>query len=572
MLVATATHSSSCGKRDRGGFCRAYTGVSPICVGYTTLYAERRKKSTASWGANMEPKCLEEELTCAICLGLYREPVVLPCQHTFCRRCIRDYWANKGHLEIYDCPQCRSSFPRQPSLEKNFTLCNIVEKLWAHKSHRTALLTGVTCDFCADGSSQASKTCLKCETSFCAFHLQAHLTKLNPREHRLVDPLTTFSNRKCAEHGKALEFYCREDQCCVCVSCSVLGCHRNHAVASLEEAASEALKDEIAGLHKELFSFSIMKLDLKKAEAEFKVYVDSLTKLTSQNFRELQKRLQEDEQYMLREITSKRNSVLARVKEQCKQIDRAAENKKLRESNIQDMMNRDPFSLIQSTDHSINWDTKTKDFLEAHIADLSLDKEEVLKIVKDRLDETQIYHSAIWNIMNSRSLNFDVNSAHPNLIISEDGKTVSWSDSRQPYLPHEERFNFDSQVLCSNVFSSGTHSWDVWVNGESFKLGIAYCSLDRKKLLPSFLGHNSVSWCISYIKGDIKAWHQNICTNVAQINDPTCIRVQLDYESGTVSFFYLTDTLIHLYTFKTTFSEPVYPAFKCGNNTSIKLS
>ncbi|XP_066572747.1 E3 ubiquitin-protein ligase TRIM39 isoform X2 [Amia ocellicauda] len=401
---------------------------------------------------------------------------------------------------------------------------------------------------------------------------QAHLTKLNPREHRLVDPLTTFSNRKCAEHGKALEFYCREDQCCVCVSCSVLGCHRNHAVASLEEAASEALKDEIAGLHKELFSFSIMKLDLKKAEAEFKVYVDSLTKLTSQNFRELQKRLQEDEQYMLREITSKRNSVLARVKEQCKQIDRAAENKKLRESNIQDMMNRDPFSLIQSTDHSINWDTKTKDFLEAHIADLSLDKEEVLKIVKDRLDETQIYHSAIWNIMNSRSLNFDVNSAHPNLIISEDGKTVSWSDSRQPYLPHEERFNFDSQVLCSNVFSSGTHSWDVWVNGESFKLGIAYCSLDRKKLLPSFLGHNSVSWCISYIKGDIKAWHQNICTNVAQINDPTCIRVQLDYESGTVSFFYLTDTLIHLYTFKTTFSEPVYPAFKCGNNTSIKLS
>ncbi|XP_069051672.1 E3 ubiquitin/ISG15 ligase TRIM25-like isoform X1 [Lepisosteus oculatus] len=523
----------------------------------------------------MESKCLEEELTCVICLGLYKEPAVLPCQHSFCLRCIQDYWVNKDNKDVYDCPQCRCAFPSPPSLEKNFTLCNIVEKLWVRRSQPDVLVPGVLCDFCMDVSSCAIKTCLKCETSFCSFHLQTHITKLDPKEHKLVNPIGSFLERKCSEHGKTLEFYCREDQCCVCVSCTVLGNHRNHTVISLEEAANEELKEEISGIHENLFNVSRVKLFLKRAEADLKVSIENLKKLTSHMFMELQKRMKEDELYMLRQIDSEGSEVVARIEQHCQEIEGTAQSMKLRLDDMQDMMNRDPFSLIQATHQSTSRDKKKMDILEPQPTDVTLDEDKVLKILKERLHETQMYQTATWNILSKKklrqSLTFDVNTTHPNLIVSEDQKTVSWSDSRQAYPPHQERFSFDPQVLCTNFFHSGTHTWDVCVSGDSFKIGIAYRSLDRKKLLPSFLGHNSMSWCISYIKGDIKAWHHNICTNVAQIDSPPCIRVHLDYEAGTLAFYHTANTLLHLYTFKTTFSEPVYPAFKCGENTSITL-
>ncbi|MBN3320675.1 TRI39 ligase, partial [Atractosteus spatula] len=281
--------------------------------------------------------------------------------------------------------------------------------------------------------------------------------------------------------------------------------------------------------------------------------------------------MKEDELYMLRQIDSEGSEVVARIEQHCQEIEGTAQSMKLRLDDMQDMMNRDPFSLIQATHQSMSRDKKKMDIQEPQPTDVTLDEDKVLKILKERLHETQMYQTATWNILIRQSLTFDVKTAHPNLIVAEDQKTVSWSDSRQAYPPHQDRFSFDPQVLCTNLFYSGTHTWDACVSGDSFKIGIAYRSLDRKKLLPSFLGHNSMSWCISYIKGDMKAWHHNICTNVAQIDSPPCIRVHLDYEAGTLAFYHTAHTLLHLYTFKTTFSEPVYPAFKCGENTSITL-
>merc|ERR1712018_873786 len=43
----------------------------------------------------------QEEVTCSICLGLCVFPVVIDCGHTFCERCIHEYFE---HASI--CPFC----------------------------------------------------------------------------------------------------------------------------------------------------------------------------------------------------------------------------------------------------------------------------------------------------------------------------------------------------------------------------------------------------------------------------------------------------------------------------------
>ncbi|KAK7138471.1 hypothetical protein R3I94_013942 [Phoxinus phoxinus] len=71
---------------------------------------------------------LREDLTCAICFELFREPVMLGCMHHFCRRCIEAYWRSvRGPAS---CPQCRQEFPNR-SFQTNYLVAGVVEKVRA---------------------------------------------------------------------------------------------------------------------------------------------------------------------------------------------------------------------------------------------------------------------------------------------------------------------------------------------------------------------------------------------------------------------------------------------------------
>ncbi|XP_040393827.1 E3 ubiquitin-protein ligase TRIM7-like isoform X2 [Cygnus olor] len=69
---------------------------------------------------------LQEEATCAICLDLFRSPVMLDCGHNFCRACIDLCWARAA--EAPSCPQCRRALPGR-SLRPNRQLGNIAAGL-----------------------------------------------------------------------------------------------------------------------------------------------------------------------------------------------------------------------------------------------------------------------------------------------------------------------------------------------------------------------------------------------------------------------------------------------------------
>ncbi|XP_062976923.1 zinc-binding protein A33-like isoform X2 [Elgaria multicarinata webbii] len=71
-----------------------------------------------------QEQSLREELTCAICCDLFRNPVMLECMHHFCKECIQSYWDSCS--EVATCPQCRREFPTR-SFRPQYLVSGVVE-------------------------------------------------------------------------------------------------------------------------------------------------------------------------------------------------------------------------------------------------------------------------------------------------------------------------------------------------------------------------------------------------------------------------------------------------------------
>uniref|UniRef100_A0A4W6EKF0 Tripartite motif containing 69 n=1 Tax=Lates calcarifer TaxID=8187 RepID=A0A4W6EKF0_LATCA len=78
---------------------------------------------------------LQSELTCPVCLELFRDPVILECGHHFCQVCIIQCWEAKAD-ELSNCPKCRKSCARK--LRPNSLLCNVVDSVRRARTMDTA--------------------------------------------------------------------------------------------------------------------------------------------------------------------------------------------------------------------------------------------------------------------------------------------------------------------------------------------------------------------------------------------------------------------------------------------------
>lgn len=205
-------------------------------------------------------KSLKEELTCPLCLDIYRSPHMLPCGHNFCKKCL-EHLKRQAERGRFRCPECRECHRCVTKLQKNFKLANISDdfRQQCRVSSSLALVTkpresqvaslalqhcgsklSVPCDYCPtvtaeapgpsssrngstgtstciesggdkDTSSAAAalavqtyavKTCLKCEVSMCPEHLRPHLELPAFREHLLTDPMSDLWKRKCPAHDE----------------------------------------------------------------------------------------------------------------------------------------------------------------------------------------------------------------------------------------------------------------------------------------------------------------------------------------------------------------------------------
>ncbi|XP_067834591.1 E3 ubiquitin/ISG15 ligase TRIM25-like [Heptranchias perlo] len=563
----------------------------------------------------MEPGAFEDELTCAVCLQVYQDPVVLSCQHSFCLKCIEGVWAQTPGPEGFECPQCRQKFNPRPNLKRNFTLCNIVEKY--NQSQPPADSARVLCEYCIENPSPAVKTCLKCKTSLCSLHLKLHLLNKTFSGHTLIEPVADLTERQCLDHKKVLEFYCKDDAECVCVSCTITGKHNSHTLLSLDQAQAaikEELEREIERLRRVQQKCSSKQRDLERSEAEIKTRINELKGKLSKSFSEWRRQLEEDEEYALKLIDEEGLRALSQIRSCSEALNKRMEQITLIDGEIQNLVQRDHLSFIQNSKQLLSRVTETQRVTDPDVPALTLNLSNISQLIQKRLNGSGKYHSDILGIIVPASTEYSGPSnvtppphsssgaapvpgnvlqlstgitgragisqglspislaprtANWNLVLSDDRRSVTWTERKQPYPPHPERFKDYPQVLCSQSFSSGSHSWDVETNGNLWGIGIVCGSVERKGGI-SYLGNSSKSWCLYVHYGSLTAGHNSRDICLPPIPSNIRIRVQLDYEAGTLSFHRVTDSLRHLHTFQTTFTEPVFPAFYCRNK-SLKL-
>ncbi|XP_020361259.2 NLR family CARD domain-containing protein 3 isoform X1 [Oncorhynchus kisutch] len=170
-------------------------------------------------------------------------------------------------------------------------------------------------------------------------------------------------------------------------------------------------------------------------------------------------------------------------------------------------------------------------------------------------------------------LKLDPNTLHRNLSWSEVNRKVTCGNGSQPYPDHPERFQDHPQVLCREGLS-GRCYWEVEWSGKWVMIGVAYKGISRRgQHNDCVLGGNDKSWCLFCSAKHYNARHNNERTVTSSGSHR--IGVYLDWVAGTLSFYMYgisTDTLIHLHTFHTTFTEPLYPGFGVSwSKSSVSL-
>ncbi|CAI5670232.1 unnamed protein product [Oreochromis niloticus] len=168
----------------------------------------------------------------------------------------------------------------------------------------------------------------------------------------------------------------------------------------------------------------------------------------------------------------------------------------------------------------------------------------------------------------SCQLTIDTNTIGRKLKMSDNNRKVT-REGYQSYPDHPERFNIYSQLLCRNGLT-GRCYWEVEWRGDVY-ISVSYRSIRRKGRSDECeFGENNQSWSLDCTEdGPVRVWHNKRSASISSSSSSSSSSVSnraavyVDCPAGTLSFYRVSsDTLIHLHTFNTTFTQTLYPGFR----------
>uniref|UniRef100_A0AAZ1XHA8 NACHT domain-containing protein n=1 Tax=Oreochromis aureus TaxID=47969 RepID=A0AAZ1XHA8_OREAU len=183
----------------------------------------------------------------------------------------------------------------------------------------------------------------------------------------------------------------------------------------------------------------------------------------------------------------------------------------------------------------------------------------------------------------SCQLTIDTNTIHTNLKLSDDYRKVGHVKEVQSYPDHPDRFDAP-QLLCRNGLT-GRSYWEVEWRGD-ICISVSYRRIRRKGNSDDCVfGQNDQSWSLDCSDNGPRSVRHNKETTFISCSSSSSfyfssffsspsnrVAVYVDCPAGTLSFYSLSsDTLIHLHTFNTTFTEPLYPGFWVSPGSSVSL-
>ena len=525
----------------------------------------------------------EDRFLCSMCLDVFTDPVTIPCGHNFCKNCINEHWNTSDQ---YLCPMCKKVFNTRPELHVNTLFSEMVvqfrqsaqQKTSSSSSEKQLSKSGeVPCDVCTGTKLKALKSCLVCLTSYCETHLEPHLTMSGLKRHQLIDPVENLEGRMCTKHDKPLELFCKTDQTCLCMLCPVLD-HKTHEFVPLKEEY-EGKKAELGKTEAEIQQM-IQKRRLKIQEIKHSVdhsEEDADREIAEgvQVFTALKESVERGQANLIDTIKEKQKTTEKQAEDFIKELEQEISELMKRRTEVEQLKrSADQIHLLQSV-QSMKAAPSTKDWTEVSVrpsyegivvrAVTQLDEtlsKEIKKLVQAELKRIQQY---------AVDVTLDPDTAHPELILSDDGKQVRHGKVMKNLPDNPERFSFNPCVLGKQRFSSEKIYYEVQVKRKpEWDLGVARESIKRKGQIT--LSPEDGYWTIFLRNGNEYKAPAGPSVLLSLNSRPQKVGVFVDYEEGLVSFFDV-DAAALIYSFTgCSFTEKLLPYFSPGLNQGGKNS
>ncbi|XP_041847705.1 tripartite motif-containing protein 16-like [Melanotaenia boesemani] len=503
--------------------------------------------------AQQEDQLDRVKFCCSICLDLLKDPVTIPCGHSYCMNCINTHWDEEDHKQIYSCPQCRKAFTPRPVLVKNTMFADLLEDLKktglqaAPADHCYAGPEDVACDFCSGRKLKAIKSCLVCLASYCEKHLQPHYESPTFKKHKLVEPSKNLQENICSRHDEVMKMFCRTDQKCICFLCS-MDEHKGHDTVSAAaertarqrelEVSQQEIQQRIQDREKDV---KLLQQEVEAINRSADKTVEDSEKIFTELIRLIQKRSSDVKQ----QIRSQQETAVSGVKELQEKLEQEITELKRKDAELK--------QLSHTEDHI--------QFLHNYpsLSALITDVDVLLSQPRPKRRAGFLKYS--------REITLDPNTAHTLLLLSEGNKKVTRIDEHQSYSSHPDRFTKYSQVL-SRESLTGRCYWEVEMRGDG------YVAVTYKKIRTGgefMFGENNKSWALYCNPATYALSYDNIRTSISGPFRSSRVGVYLDHTAGILSFYNVSETRTLLHRVQTTFSQPLYAGFLiyCGSSARM---
>ncbi|XP_076011399.1 E3 ubiquitin-protein ligase TRIM39-like [Genypterus blacodes] len=489
----------------------------------------------------------QDQCLCSICLDVFIDPVTTPCGHNFCKTCITQHWNCNVRCV---CPLCNEAFIRRPEMKVNTFISEMVAAIRQsaenHASRRSEPADkpgDVECDICTGTKLKAIKSCLKCEASYCQAHLEPHLTAERLKSHQLIQPVANLDDRMCRQHHKSLELFCKTDQMCLCVLCTVLN-HKNHSFVPLKEAyegKKVELEKSTAEIRQKIRQRQVKILEIEQSAMLNRQAAGRKRAEGVQVFAALKQCVEKSQADFIKTIEEKQKSAEKQAEDFIKElqqdiselVERAAELELLSHT-------EDHLHLLQSYP-CICTAPPTKDWTwvrvhhwshEGSLVKAVAQLEETISKEVKKLLEVELKRIQKFAV----DVTLDPDTAHPNLILSDDKKQVHCGDVTMYFPDNTQRFDTSLFVLGKPSLSSGRFYYEVSVQGRSgWELGMARKSIRKKgEIRPK---PQDGYWTVGLWNGCIYYTVDDFPVSLSLKSKPEKVGVFVDYEEGLVSFY-----------------------------------
>uniref|UniRef100_UPI0037E8D7FD tripartite motif-containing protein 16-like n=1 Tax=Semicossyphus pulcher TaxID=241346 RepID=UPI0037E8D7FD len=517
-----------------------------------------------------------ETFSCSICLDLLKDPVTVPCGHSYCMNCIQTHWDKEDERRVYSCPQCRQTFTPRPVLLKNTMLADLVEELKktglqaAPADHCFAGPEDVACDVCTGRKRKACKSCLFCLMSYCEKHLQPHYDSPAFSKHKLVEPSKKLQENVCSRHDEVMKMFCRTDQQSICYLCSVDE-HKGHDTVSA--AAERTERQRELGVSRQNIQQRIQdrEKDVKLLQQQVEAVNRSADKAVEDSekiFTQLIRLMEERRSDVKQQVRSQQEAEVSRVRELQEKLEQEITELKRRDADLEELSLTEDHNqflhdypslspLSESTDSS-SIKIRPLRYFEAVTAAVSEVRDKLQDVLREtwtNISQTPEPKTRAEFLQYSCDITLDPNTAHTRLLLSDGDRKATLMREKQSYSSHPDRFTGWEQVL-SRESLTGCCYWEVEWRGRGVNVAVAYKNISRAGNECGF-GHNDKSWGLDCNNNSYNFWYNNVQTPVS---GPLSSRVgvYLDHRAGILSFYSISKTMTLLHRVQTTFTQPLY--------------